>query len=71
MIVSDYDGIIEYENINDSPIGTGRWITKHSIEWGKNKYILQWRKSNQEPYKYFFTKYPEDKKWLIETAERY
>jgi len=46
MIASDYDGIIEYENINNSPIGEGRWITKHSIEWGKNKYILQWRKSS-------------------------
>lgn len=74
MIVSDYSNAwIEYKEIQDQFASDMIWIEKHNLEYEafENTHILQWRKSNNELYKYLVTQDVKDKEWLIRVAKEY
>ncbi|KGP92393.1 hypothetical protein N780_01845 [Pontibacillus chungwhensis BH030062] len=41
------------------------WITKDK------EYILKWRKTNKQSYKYLFTKNIDDKEWFVSVAKNF
>jgi len=65
MIASAWYDNSPAEKVKSNKIKEVIWITKDK------EYVLKWRKTNQEVYKYLFTKNMEDKDLLVRIAERY
>jgi len=65
MIASSWFSSSPAEVIDSKIINDITWITN------EDNFVLKWRNSNQESYKYFFTKNEKDKQWLIALAEKY
>ncbi|MBO8172318.1 MAG: hypothetical protein H0Z33_10545 [Bacillaceae bacterium] len=65
MIASSWFDDKPAQKIAGVQISDITWITTG------NEYVLKWRNSNQESYKYLFTKEEKDKLWLISLAEQY
>ena len=65
MIASSWFSSSLAEVIDSKIINDITWITN------EDNFVLKWRNSNQESYKYFFTKNEKDKQWLIALAEKY
>ena len=65
MIASSWFSSSPAEVIDSKIINDITWITN------EDNFVLKWRNSNQESYKYFFTKNEKDKQWLFALAEKY
>jgi hypothetical protein len=65
MIASSWYDNNPSEKIENDIIAELVWISKDK------EYVLKWRNSDKQSYKYLFTEDKEDKKWLISVAENY
>ncbi|MBM7660313.1 hypothetical protein JOC85_001080 [Bacillus mesophilus] len=65
MITSSMFDKSTSEKIKNGKIADMVWISKDT------EYVLKWRDSIQQSYKYLFTSNEEDKEWLISIAENY
>ncbi|CAM5223421.1 hypothetical protein UACE39S_00662 [Ureibacillus acetophenoni] len=65
MIASSWFDDDPSEKIKNDNIAEMIWITRDK------EFVLKWRNSNQDSYKYLFTNNKQDKDWLISIAENY
>ncbi|MBM7609780.1 hypothetical protein JOD29_003056 [Lysinibacillus composti] len=65
MIASSWFDDRPSKKIENDHIAEMEWISKDK------EFVLKWRKSNQQSYKYLFTNNKKDKEWLISVAEHY
>ncbi|MDQ0160633.1 hypothetical protein [Alkalibacillus salilacus] len=65
MIASSWFDNRPSEKIENDKIADMVWISKDK------DYVLKWRSSDKQSYKYLFTKNEKDKEWLISIAEGY
>ena len=68
MITSNYSSVfVKFQRLSGYDT---TWITNHSLKFDgfEDSYIIMWRKSNQENYKYLITNDINDKDWFTKLA---